>query len=54
MLYFWMLQAVLEMSREEFYALPSWKQQKLKQQVELFWAICSEQVFWKSTSVYTS
>ncbi|XP_053386334.1 uncharacterized protein LOC123538762 isoform X4 [Mercenaria mercenaria] len=29
-------EAVLEMTREEFYALPGWKQQKLKQQVELF------------------
>lgn len=30
-------QTVLEMTREEFYVLPSWKQQKLKQQASLFW-----------------
>ncbi len=35
-LFFLPLQRVLEMTREEFAALPSWKQGNLKKQVGLF------------------
>ena len=34
----YMLQEELEMKREEFYALPTWKQSQIKQALGLFWA----------------